>query len=255
MCACRTGQHPSQNDSADGRCGAVPYDLDMQPHPLPASPSTPSPRGDPRLSAPSPTSLDRPFLTGQPGVVMLTFVRHGKQDIPSGSFTPALWADPPLSELGKRQAAAVGAALAAEPVDAVLCSHLVRAAETAREVAAPHGLEPVVYPELREVETYRDVPDGVRLEDVLPPVMWHGVRERFNRELRWDVSPFSESSAEFRHRVVTVVEGILALHKGQPARDRVPRRRHQRLHRSSARPAPGHVLPARARLREPRPDR
>jgi broad specificity phosphatase PhoE len=148
-------------------------------------------------------------------VVTLTFVRHGKQEVPPGSFTPGLWTDPPLSEVGKRQAAAVGAALAAEPVDAVLCSHLVRAAETAQQVAAPHGLEPVVYPELREVETYRDVPDGMRLEDVLPPVMWHGVQERFNRELRWDVSPFSESSEEFRHRVVTVVEGILALHKGR----------------------------------------
>jgi broad specificity phosphatase PhoE len=187
----------------------------MQPHPLPASPSTPSPPRKPPAQAPSPTSLDRPFLTGQLDVVQLTFVRHGKQDVPSGSFTPALWADPPLSELGRRQAATVGAALATEPIAAVLCSHLERAVETAREVAKPHGLEPVIYPELREVETYRDVPDGVRLEDVLPPVMWRGVQERFNRELRWDVSPFSESSAEFRHRVVTVVEGILALHKGE----------------------------------------
>jgi 2,3-bisphosphoglycerate-dependent phosphoglycerate mutase len=146
---------------------------------------------------------------------MVTFVRHGKQEMPQGSFTPGLWADPPLSDVGKRQAAAVSEALAGEPVDAVFCSHLSRAAETAREVAAPHGLEPICYPELREVETYRDVPDGMALEDVLPPVMWHGVRERFGRELRWDVSPFSESSAEFRHRVVTVVEGILALHKGR----------------------------------------
>jgi 2,3-bisphosphoglycerate-dependent phosphoglycerate mutase len=209
------GNTPQLERLSRTRPGAVPYHLSMQPHPLPASPSTPSPPRRPPALAPSPTSLDRPFLTGQPGVVMLTFVRHGKQEVPSGSFTPALWADPPLSELGKRQAAAVGAALADESVDAVLCSHLLRAAETARAVAAPHGLAPVVYPELREVETYRDVPDGVRLEDVLPPVMWHGVQARFNRELRWDVSPFSESSAEFRHRVVTVVEGILALHQGR----------------------------------------
>jgi len=164
--------------------------------------------------SPSPTSLDRPFLTDQPDVVTLTFVRHGKQEVPSGAFTPGLWSDPPLSELGKRQASAVGAALADDPIGAVLCSHLARAVETAREVAAPHGLEPIIYPELREVETYRDVPDGVPLQDVLPPVLWHGVRERFDRELRWDVSPFSEGSEEFRSRVVTVVEGILALHKG-----------------------------------------
>jgi len=186
----------------------------MQPHPLPASPTTPSPPRRPPAAPPSPTSLDRPFLTNQPGVVTLSFVRHGKQDIPSGSFTPALWTDPPLSDLGRRQAAAVGAAFADAPLDAVLCSHLVRASETARHIAAQHGLEPVVYPELREVETYRDVPDGVRLEDILPPVMWHGVEERFVQERRWDVSPFSEGSEEFRHRVVTVVEGILALHGG-----------------------------------------
>jgi broad specificity phosphatase PhoE len=153
-------------------------------------------------------------LTGQPGVVTVSFVRHGRQEMPGGAFTPGLWTDPPLSEIGRRQAATVGAALAVEPIDAVLCSHLARAAETAAAVAAPHGLEPVVYPELREVETYRDVPDGVALEDVLPPVMWRGVQSRFEREVRWDVSPFSESSAEFRARVVTVVEGILALHAG-----------------------------------------
>lgn len=165
--------------------------------------------------APSPTSLDGPFLTGHPDVVTLTFVRHGQQEVPPGSFTPGQWTDPPLSRVGERQAAAVGAALAAEPLDAVLCSHLVRAARTACEVAAPHGLEPVVYPELREVETYREVPAGARLADVMPAVMWHGVSERFGRELRWDVSPFSEGSEEFRSRVVTAVEGILALHKGR----------------------------------------
>jgi 2,3-bisphosphoglycerate-dependent phosphoglycerate mutase len=187
----------------------------MQPHPLPASPSTPSPPRKPPAPPPSPTSLDRPFLTGWPGVVTISFVRHGKQQLPpEASFTPGLWADPPLSDLGRRQAEALGAAFVGHRVDAVLCSHLVRAEETARHVAAPHGLEPVVYPELREVETYRDVPDGVRLEEILPPVMWHGVHERFVRERRWDVSPFSESSTEFRHRVVTIVEGILVVHQG-----------------------------------------
>ena len=186
----------------------------MQPHPLPTSPSTPSPPRTPPSAAPSPTSLDRPFLTHQPGTVTVSLVRHGKQQVPEGAFTPTEWADPPLSELGQRQAATVGEALSHEPIDAVLCSHLARAHQTANAVAAPHGLTPVVYPELREVETYRDVEDGVQLQDVLSPVMWHGVQQRFERELRWDVSPFSESSAEFRARVVTVIEGILALHKG-----------------------------------------
>jgi probable phosphoglycerate mutase len=183
----------------------------MQPHPLPASPSTPSPPRQPPAPAPSPTSLDRPFLTHQPDVITVTFVRHGQQEVHGTTFTPALWTDAPLSELGHRQAAAVGVALGAERIQAVACSHLQRAKETARQVAEAQDLEAVVYPELREVETYRDVPDGVALEDVMSPVMWLGVQERFWRERRWDVSPFSESSAELRHRVVTVVEGILAL--------------------------------------------
>lgn len=169
----------------------------------------------PPAAAPSPTSLDRPFLTHQAGTRLISFVRHGQQEFPDGAFTPALWTDPPLSERGRRQAKAVGTALADESIDAVFCSHLARAAQTAAEVAAPQGLEPVVYTELREVETYRDVPDGVQLKDVLSPVMWHGVQARFDREVRWDVSPFSESSAEFRARVVGVVEGILAMHEGQ----------------------------------------
>lgn len=164
---------------------------------------------------PSPTSLDRPFLTHDPDAVTLSFVRHGKQDVPSGTFVPDLWRDPPLSELGRRQAAAVGTSFAREEVDVVVCSNLGRARETAAEVAAPQGLTPFVYEELREVEPYRDLPDGVQLEDALSPVMWQGVHERFSREVRWDISPFSEPSPEFRARVVTVVEGILAMHAGR----------------------------------------
>lgn len=173
-----------------------------------SGPDASEPRPTP---AASPTSLGRPFLTNWPGALTVTFVRHGQQEVPSAAFTPALWTDAPLSAVGKRQAAAVGAALAEEKIEAVACSHLSRARETAQNVADPYGIELVVYPELREVETYRDVPDGVALADVLSPAVWHGVQERFQRELRWDVSPFSEGSAEFRNRVVTIVEGIIAM--------------------------------------------
>ena len=40
-------------------------------------------------------------------------------------------------------------------------------------------------------------------------------RERFAVERRWDVWPFTETSAEFRHRVLLALEGILATHPGQ----------------------------------------
>ncbi|GAB2485582.1 histidine phosphatase family protein [Jatrophihabitans fulvus] len=190
----------------------------MDPRPADPSPrraSDPSEALDGPPTSGSPTSLDRPFLTHQPGTRLVSLVRHGQQQFPGGAFTPGEWADPPLSAVGERQAKAVGVGLADEPIDVVVCSNLRRAMQTAAEVAAPHGLEPIVYPQLREVDTYRDVPEGAKLQDVLPPVMWHGVRARFEQELRWDVSPFSEPSAEFRARVVTAIEGVLELHEGR----------------------------------------
>lgn len=161
-----------------------------------------------------PSSLDRPFLSGLPGVRRLTLVRHGQQQAPSagGHYVPTDWVDPPLSDLGHRQAETTAATLAGEPVDAVVCSHLRRAHDTARAVGARHGLEPVVYPELREVETYRGLPEGLTLPEAVPPVVWQGITARFTRTPRWDLLPFSEPSAAFRSRVVTAVEGVLALH-------------------------------------------
>jgi broad specificity phosphatase PhoE len=75
-------------------------------------------------------------------------------------------------------------------------------------------LEPVVFPELREVEFFRDLPPEARVQDVLSEPMRRGMVERFVQERRWDVYPFSESSAEFRARVVTVIEGLLAMNEG-----------------------------------------
>jgi broad specificity phosphatase PhoE len=72
----------------------------------------------------------------------------------------------------------------------------------------------VVYPELREVEIYRDLPEGTTVAGAVSEPVRRGVQERFVQERRWDVFPFTETSAEFRHRVVTVIEGVLAVHGG-----------------------------------------
>lgn len=153
------------------------------------------------------------FLLAQRDASELSLVRHGQQERPASAvFTPAEWVDPPLSELGRRQAQAVGRAFAADPVHAVVCSHLSRAHETARVIAAHHDLEPLVLPDLREVETYRDLEDGARPEGALSEAYWRGVQARFPTERRWDLVPFGESSAELRHRVVSTLEGLLALH-------------------------------------------
>lgn len=155
------------------------------------------------------------FLLAQPEATELALVRHGQQQVPTSPvFTPAEWVDPPLSAVGRRQAELVGRAFAERPVDVVVSSHLSRALETARAIAAHHDLQPVVLEDLREVETYRDLEDGVSPADALAAPFWRGVQERFPAERRWDLVPFGESGAELRHRVVSTIEGLLAIHPG-----------------------------------------
>jgi len=62
------------------------------------------------------------------------------------------WTDAPLSAEGRCQARALAEALAREPLAAVVASPLARALETARLLAAPHGLTPELEPDLRELD-------------------------------------------------------------------------------------------------------
>lgn len=182
---------------------------------IPSSPSTPSAPHQPPTAPPPPSPIDRAFLTCEPSAGHLVLVRHGQQEHPTGpSPIPSDWADPPLSDIGRRQAEAVADSLASERVDVVYCSNLARAHDTGTAIASRHGLVPIVFAELREVEFFRDLPPEARVQDVLSEPMRRGMVERFVRERRWDVYPFSESSAAFRARVVTVIEGLLAMSEG-----------------------------------------
>src|SRR5207244_663148 len=61
--------------------------------------------------------------------------------------------DSPLTERGLAQARELGRALTSETIRAVYSSDLGRAMNTAREVAAPHGLEVCADVRLREIDT------------------------------------------------------------------------------------------------------
>jgi probable phosphoglycerate mutase len=160
--------------------------------------------------------LDRTFLTNLPGVTTLILVRHGQQQWPERP-DPTLddWDDAPLSDVGRTQAEVVGRSLATEDIDAVYCSHLIRAHDTARQVAAHHGLEPTVVKGLREVGVFRDLPGDATVRQVMARPEVKAAQERFVVERRWDVYQDSESSAECRDRIVTAVEEILVAHPGQ----------------------------------------
>lgn len=150
------------------------------------------------------------FLIGVEPVTELCFVRHGQQAILAGAgpFGDAI--DPPLSEIGRRQAELVGRRFANQRVDVVYSSNLQRAQSTGLEIARWHGLEPVPVADLREVEVFRDIPPEMSVEQYLGTPLFLGVRERMIAEKRWDVYPYSEASAEFRKRTVNAIEGIVA---------------------------------------------
>ncbi len=183
---------------------------------LPTTPSTPSASAEPPGPPPPSTALDRAFLTDVEHLTTIILVRHGEQAVPTQgqAATREEWIDPPLSARGVRQAQAVGAGLKADAVDAVYASPLTRALETGRAIAGHHGLEVQVLAELREIELFRDLPEGTSLLDALDPLLLAGVRERFARERRWDVYPYGETGDELRHRVVMAVEGIIATLQG-----------------------------------------
>jgi probable phosphoglycerate mutase len=156
------------------------------------------------------------FLTEAEPVTELVLVRHAQQaHLSTGSDRFADAIDPVLSALGERQAELVGKRLAGERVDAVYTSALQRAHSTAFQLARHHGLEPVTLVDLREIELFRDIAAEQSVEDALGRPLLMGVRERMMTERRWDVYPLSESSAEFRKRVVNSIEGIAAMHEGQ----------------------------------------
>jgi broad specificity phosphatase PhoE len=160
--------------------------------------------------------FDRAFLTNVEDVTELILIRHGEQVLPDPQQSVAADIfDPPLSERGSHQAFLVGLRFSTERVDAVYSSPLQRALETGHQVARHHRLEPIVRQDLREVEVFRDVPSDQNVTSWVGTDLLMGMRERFLRERSWDVYPYSESSFDFRKRVINAVEAIIATNHGK----------------------------------------
>jgi probable phosphoglycerate mutase len=92
---------------------------------------------------------------------VIVFARHG-QTAPNRDGLVLGRADPELTGEGRRQAAALAAALAGEPVTAILTSPLVRARQTAEAIGAACGLPVTVDERLLEIDwgTWEGRPAG-----------------------------------------------------------------------------------------------
>lgn len=164
-----------------------------------------------RQARPSP--LDVAFLSNREMVTELFLIRHAHQVLDlSGAIGE--FADPPLSSLGEQQARLVGAALSTKRIDAVYTSPLRRALATAEAIAQHHRIEPIVVADLREVAVFRDAPQHLSSLEFLGSEVLATLRHRFILERTWDVYPYSESSAEFRGRVINAIDEIIGDHAG-----------------------------------------
>jgi broad specificity phosphatase PhoE len=85
-------------------------------------------------------------------VTTIFLARHGESDWNAANRFQG-HSDRPLTEFGRRQAEALAEAVAAEQVDMIYSSPLIRALDTARIVAARTGLDVVEDEDLREVDT------------------------------------------------------------------------------------------------------
>lgn len=120
--------------------------------------------------------------------------------------------DPPLSDTGRAQAARVGATLRAVPLQAVYCSPLQRAHDTAVAVAAPHGLavEPVA--DLREIAFGEwESLFSEEVEQRFGPVL----QEWWQRPDQVQI-PGAEPLVEVRERAVAALRMIVTRHRDDP---------------------------------------
>ena len=137
----------------------------------------------------------------------LLLIRHGlpvRRELEEGV------ADPELSEAGLEQAQRLGAYLHSEHLDAVYASPLRRAFQTAQPVAAAHGLEIVVEPDVAEFD--RTSSEYVPIEELKA-----ANDPRWQAMMRGEWSQADQSPQEFQRRLVDAIERLVDAHSGSAA--------------------------------------
>jgi broad specificity phosphatase PhoE len=132
--------------------------------------------------------------------IELVLVRHGEPDWERGKES----GDPGLTELGRNQAANAAASLKRLHIDALYCSPLKRARETAEIVGGPQQLTPTVIDDLEEIQ----VPVLRNLSQTEVDAYFAAAARRTLQE-RWDGFPSGEPFRHFHERVTAAIEAML----------------------------------------------
>jgi broad specificity phosphatase PhoE len=157
--------------------------------------------------------LEDPFVTSFAGMCELLLIRHAEPDYQDGLKIGEAGARP-LTERGERQARAVAERLAPARLGAVYTSPLRRAFDTARAIAAPHGLEPIVCPELAEIQLWHRAPQDKTLLDLYSRAELDTIYAEWERTNRLAALPHCEDAEAFTARVVASLDRIAAASVG-----------------------------------------
>lgn len=133
-------------------------------------------------------------------------VRHGATDWNHEKRAQG-HADIELNDDGRRQAIHVANELTHEPIEAVYASDLKRARDTGAVIAAAHGLEVRVDPDLREID--QGEWEGLTTEEIREgwPDLWGPNRHYSTR-------PGGESPLQVRTRALGALARIVEAHPG-----------------------------------------
>jgi len=147
-------------------------------------------------------------------VTRLLLIRHGESQVYVDGVVGGLATCNGLSDLGRRQAAALRDRLAEthefDPVDALIASTLPRARETAEIISPAIGNLPVVEDE-DVCELHPGEADGMSYDDYVAKYGWRDMEANPDLEL----SPGGESIAAFHRRVGAALTRIADAHPDQ----------------------------------------
>ena len=162
------------------------------------------------IRTPDATTVPQPTLDSSVGDgCRVLLIRHGRSaDIIPG--TPES-IDPPLHDLGKKQAEAVGKRLSSATISAVYSSHLLRAHDTAFAIAEHHGLPVLIHEELEEVR----LGDWSHGEFRKKAASMDPEYVEWTKSGTWDGIPNGEGDAAFRLRVSSKIRELANQHKGE----------------------------------------
>ena len=150
------------------------------------------------------------FATDLTPTTRLLVIRHG-QSLWNQAGIIQGQQDIALSDLGRRQAAAIGARLAAAPIAAVYASPLCRAVQTAAAIAEPHGL--TLHTDADLAEIHHGQWEGMTEADVAQS--YGELLELWLTRPAQVQMPEGEHYADVRARGLRAIERIVAAHPGQ----------------------------------------